>query len=167
MAKVMNGRFTADVEGNFVVFLIGMRINRPWKLRKWLPIFGAMPRMLRYLSEHPERGLLGFHSYALPSPMIVQYWRSFEDLDRFARDPADPHLDPWRRYVREIGRSGDVGIWHETFRVPAGSYEAVYTNMPVFGLARATAHVPVSSKGPSAAYRIGARDVDEIAVEAD
>ncbi len=165
MARVMKGRYTADVEGDFVVFLIGMRINKPWKLRKWLPIFGAMPTMLRYLSEHPEKGLLGFRSYALPSPLVVQYWRSFEDLDRFARNPDDPHLEPWRRYVREVGRSGDVGIWHETFKVAPGQYEAVYTNMPVSGLAEATRHVPVT--GRSAAYRIGASAVDEPAVEAD
>jgi hypothetical protein len=27
----------AEMDGEFVVFLIGMRINKPWKLHKWLP----------------------------------------------------------------------------------------------------------------------------------
>lgn len=31
MAKVQPGRFTAEVDDELVVFLIGMRINRPWK----------------------------------------------------------------------------------------------------------------------------------------
>ncbi|OFA03606.1 monooxygenase family protein [Duganella sp. HH101] len=31
-------RLTAEVEGDFVVFLIGMRINKPWKIHKWLPV---------------------------------------------------------------------------------------------------------------------------------
>jgi hypothetical protein len=165
VSKVVTGRFSADMDGDFVVFLIGMRVNKPWQLRKWLPIFGAMPKMVRYLSEHPEKGLLGFRTYLLPSPMVVQYWRSFDDLDRFARDSDDPHLENWRRYLREIGKSGDVGIWHETFMVPAGQYEAIYSNMPVSGLAAASGHVPLAAKGQSAAFRIGASAIDEVAVE--
>ncbi len=58
MAKVVRGRFTAEYDDDFVVFLIGLRINRPWKLRKWLPVFVAMPKMLRELEQHPEKGLL-------------------------------------------------------------------------------------------------------------
>lgn len=30
MAKVIPGRFTAEVSGDFVVFLIGMRVNINW-----------------------------------------------------------------------------------------------------------------------------------------
>jgi hypothetical protein len=29
--QVRDGRFTADFEGDFILFLIGMRINKPWK----------------------------------------------------------------------------------------------------------------------------------------
>ena len=29
---------------------------------------------------------------------LVQYWRSYEDLERFARNPDDPHLPAWRRF---------------------------------------------------------------------
>ncbi len=154
MAKVIPGRFTADVDDAFVVFLIGMRVNKLWKIHRWLPVARAMPKMLRYLATHPEKGLLGFRSYFVPAPVVIQYWRSFADLEAFARDADDPHLEPWRRYVRAVGTSGDVGIWHETFKVSRNSYEAVYANMPVFGLAQATAHVPVGSKGDSAAARI-------------
>jgi hypothetical protein len=46
-------------------------------------------------------------------------------------------------------------VWHETYRVPAGGYECLYANMPVFGLAAATAHVPVVKRGQSAARRLG------------
>jgi hypothetical protein len=38
MAKVIEDRMTAQVEGDFVVFLIGMRINRFWKVHKWLSV---------------------------------------------------------------------------------------------------------------------------------
>src|SRR5579884_2119412 len=43
MATVFPGRYTAAAEGGFVVFLIGMRLNRPWKVHRWLPVFMAMP----------------------------------------------------------------------------------------------------------------------------
>lgn len=39
---VVSGRMTADIDGEFVVFLIGMRINKPWKVHKWWPVFVAM-----------------------------------------------------------------------------------------------------------------------------
>ena len=59
MAKVIGKRVTAKIEGDFVVFLIGIRINKPWKPHKWLPVFLAMPRMIRELQQHPESGFLG------------------------------------------------------------------------------------------------------------
>lgn len=121
MADIEAGRSTADLstaaDAEVVVFLMGMRINRPWKVSKWWPVFTAMPRMLRHLEASPDRGLLAYRQAVLPAPLSVQYWRSFEDLERFARDKDDPHLEPWRRFNRTVGASGDVGIWHETYRV--------------------------------------------------
>ena len=148
MAAVQKGRFTADVSSlgdEVIVFLIGVRINKPWKVRAWWPVFVAMPKMLKYLAQHPDKGLLGYEQAFFPSPMIVQYWRSFEDLARFARDRDDPHLEPWRQFNRRIGASGDVGIWHETYRVRTANIETIYGNMPAHGLAAATAVVPIQS----------------------
>ena len=34
MAKIIPKRVTAELEGDFVVFLIGIRINKPWKVHK-------------------------------------------------------------------------------------------------------------------------------------
>lgn len=164
MGRVHAGRFTADHDGELVVFLIGMRINKPWKLRRWLPVARAMGPMLRDLSADPSSGLLGFSGGFLHGgPLIVQYWRSVEDLNRFARNPDQRHLPAWRAFNRAVGTSGDVGIWHETYRVPAGAWECIYGNMPVAGLARATRHVPVAVRGQSAARRMGLTDADEVA----
>jgi hypothetical protein len=49
---------------------------------------------------------------------------------------------------------GDVGIWHETYRVRAGEYEAIYSGMPSHGLARAARQVPVEAATDSARQRI-------------
>jgi len=45
---------------------------------------------------------------------LVQYWRSFEQLEQFARSPAATHLEAWKRFNRAVGADGSVGIWHET-----------------------------------------------------
>ena len=34
MPAILDRRATARIDGDFVVFLIGMRINKPWKLRQ-------------------------------------------------------------------------------------------------------------------------------------
>jgi Domain of unknown function (DUF4188) len=155
MAQVVNGRFTARMDGPFVVFLIGMRINRPLAIRKWLPTARAMGPMLRELYTHPEKGFLGgeFFFYGW-GPALVQYWRSFEDLEKFARDLDDPHMPAWQRFNREARSSGAVGIWHETYLVEQGAYEAIYANMPEFGLAKATEHVPAIGGRETARRRL-------------
>jgi hypothetical protein len=51
MATTINERMTINFEGNFVVFLIGMRINRFWKIHKWLPVASAMPKMKQSASQ--------------------------------------------------------------------------------------------------------------------
>lgn len=167
MAKVFPGRYTAQTEGDFVVFLIGMRINKPWKPHRWLPVFLAMPRMIRELEAHPEKGLLKARLTLMGSSVaVVQYWRSFEQLAAFARNPDDPHLPAWKKFNQHVRGSGDVGIWHETYRVSASDCEAIYGNMPRWGLAEAFEHVPVGSTiGQSAAKRIGAVEEDVPALE--
>ena len=82
MATIISERMTAEIDGDVVVFLIGMRINRMWKIHRWLPVAMAMPRMLRELQADPDSGLLGFQSWFGNPNIFVQYWRSFEHLER-------------------------------------------------------------------------------------
>src|SRR5262249_43521485 len=154
MSKVIGSRMAAEMEGEFVVFLIGMRVNKPWKVHKWLPVFLAMPRMLKELDGHPESGFLG----AIQSlNVIVQYWRSFDALEAYARARDKEHWPAWVAFNQRIGESrGDVGIWHETYRVRAGEYETVYSGMPPFGLGRAAKLVAASGQRDSARGRLAA-----------
>ena len=96
-------------------------------------------------------------------PTLVQYWRSFDHLERYARNPGAHHLPAWRRFNQRVRDSGEVGIWHETYKVRAGEYEAVYGNMPRVGLALAGEHHSVGTTS-TAARRIGARSEDEAPV---
>lgn len=154
MPQVQPGRYTAQVDGEAVLFLIGMRVNRWWKVHRWVPVFLAMPPMLKELFSNPDRGLLGAQFALMPrGPVILQYWRSFDHLERFARDRDAPHLPAWRRFNQRVGTSGDVGVWHETYRIAPGGHEAVYVNMPAFGLAAATASVPLGGRRDAARGR--------------
>jgi hypothetical protein len=63
-----------------------------------------------------------------------------------------------------VKASGEVGIWHETYLVSAGRYEAIYGNMARIGLAAAAGHVPIARRGQSAARRVGVRVADEVPV---
>ncbi len=155
MAQVFPGRHTADVGDGCVVILVGMRVNRPWKLHRWLWFSFQARAMTRWLRRRPQEGLLAASWGWIGSSAVgVQYWRSFDDLERFARDPDAPHLRAWRRYQARIGSSGDLGLWHEVYRVRAGGYEAAYVNMPRWGLAAATAHRPVDARSETARQRL-------------
>lgn len=148
MKETAMGRYTAQREEPFVVFLIGMRINNLLAVGDWLPTARAVGPMLRELYAHPEKGFLGSEFFfSLRGPMVLQYWRSFEDLEKFARAPDDPHLPSWRRFNQSARKSGNVGVWHETYSIDAGSHETIYSNMPPFGLARATARTPLGGGG--------------------
>ncbi len=142
--EINQGRVTAEIEGDFVVFLIGARPNPLRMIRSLRDLGGnkGMKHMLDYLSTRPEIGLLGYQQFGLGT--WVQYWRSFEHLEAFAKNQDDPHLAAWRNYFKRVGSSGRTGIWHETFLVRAGEFEVIYTNMPTFGLAKASKVVPIA-----------------------
>lgn len=151
-------RLTAQIEDPFVVFLIGMRINRPWKVHRWWPVAMAMPRMLRELAAQPQRGMLGAEMWFGRTTIMVQYWRSVEQLMAYAKDRDSAHLPAWRAFNRAVGTNGDVGIWHETYCAAPGTYESIYVNMPAFGLGKAGTLRPAGGALQSAEERLRPRE---------
>jgi len=155
MTTIFNGRYTAKMDGDFGVFHIGMRINRLRAVQQWLPVARAMQPMLETLYQRPELGFLGGQMFLYwRGVALVQYWRSFADLERFARDPAFTHVRAWQQFNKAVGGDGSVGIWHETYLVRAGQYESVYGNMPRFGLAAAAGHEPAVGVRATARMRL-------------
>ena len=154
MSVLINQRMTVAKQDDLVVFLIGMRINRLWKIHKWLPVAIAMPKMLKELSENPESGLLGFQFLGGIPPVSVQYWKSFEHLEAYAKNKDAAHYPAWKAFNKNIKNNGDVGIWHETYKVRAGDYECIYNNMPKFGLGKIGELIPATGKREYAADRI-------------
>lgn len=137
MTRINTGRHMASHEDGLVVFLIGMRMNRLWKLHRWLPVAAAMGRMLAHLSRHPDRGLLGYRFLLEGRGVtLIQYWRDEESLYRFAREADEPHRPAWLDFYRRKGKGSDVGLWHEVYPVAPGAAHGLYFDMPDIGLGR-------------------------------
>jgi len=154
MAQIVPGRMTHDYDGELVVFLIGMRVNQPWRPDLWWPVFQSMPGMLAELSKDKDSGLLGYRlNFAPLAPWLVQYWSSEEKLYAYASNRNATLRPAWTRFNKMARKApGAVGIWHETYHVSAA--ESVYVGMPPVGLAKATRAVPVTRKGDTARARM-------------
>lgn len=151
---IHSARMTAELDGEFAVFLIGMRINKPWKIHKWLPVVQAMPRMIKELATTPDAGYLSSELWFGRTTIMLQYWRSSEQLLAYAKNRDAAHLPAWKAFNQSVGTDGDVGIWHETYVASAGTFENVYVNMPPFGLGKAGNLLPATGRRQHAADRL-------------
>lgn len=125
----------AEVPGEIVVFALGMRINRWWKVWRWRPVLMEMPPMLREQASDPTIGPLSVRPvFGFRNIGVLQHWQTAEHLHTDAHQAGGAHLGAKRRFNKKIGTSDDVGIWHETYVVPAGHSNSVFVNMPRYGL---------------------------------
>ncbi|WP_062785052.1 DUF4188 domain-containing protein [Novosphingobium capsulatum] len=159
MPTILPGRRTAKTTTPLVVFLIGMRINRFRAVREWLPVSRAMGPMLAELSAAPDSGFLGYEPMlrGLRTIMLVQYWRDFDSLEAYARSRDHTHWPAWVAFNKAARQQrGGVGIFHETYAVPAGGSETIYVDMPAFGLGKAMGLVPATEGREAARERMKA-----------
>ncbi|WP_163970343.1 DUF4188 domain-containing protein [Oceanobacillus halotolerans] len=151
--NVFPGRYTAEQDGQLVVFLIGMRVNKLWAIHKWFPVFMAMPAMIRELYGNRELGFRSVETFFKPRTILmVQYWCSEEELLSYSKQTK--HVAAWRKFNQKVGNNDAVGIYHETYILTSKNYEAIYANMPVFGLAKATEHKRITPSRNSARKRL-------------
>lgn len=157
--KIYTGRYTTENNDNIVVFLIGIRVNKRLAVHKWLPVFNAMPGMIRELyTNKDELGFLSMESYfGLRTTVMIQYWRSTEDLLAYAKN--EKHLTAWKNFNKNIGANDAVGIYHETYELKTGNYESVYGNMPLYGLGKALKHIPITADRTSARKRLNSTKI--------
>jgi hypothetical protein len=148
---------THEYAGDLVVFMIGMTINKWWRIDRWFPVFTAMPSMLAELSKNKESGMLGYRLiFDLRGPWLVQYWDSLDKLYAYASDRDAKHRPAWAAYNRRArAANGAVGVWHETFVVDRA--ESIYVNSPLQGLAKATGIRPVTGRLDTARARVEQR----------
>lgn len=159
-------RHTHAHDGDLVVFHIGMTIRKPHRPDQWLPVLTAMPPMLAELErnkaeaargEATDLGFLGAETLlGGKGPWVVQYWRSVEQLYAYASLRDGAHVPAWRAFNKAARAHPEaVGIWHETFVVPAGGVETIYANGARIGLGAATGTVPAQRRGRAARDRLG------------
>ena len=150
------GRFTANCSGPLTVFIIGMRINHFHKFGKWLPVARAMGPMIAELAADPDSGFLGAETFrhGFRTVALVQYWSDFERLEAYARARDKRHWPAWTAFNKAVGEDGTVGIFHETYVVPAGNHETIYSNMPPFGLGKAFGTLPATGSRKEARSRM-------------
>jgi hypothetical protein len=159
---VQRGRKTALIKGDFAVFHIGARPNNTID-NKFKHIGDAMAAIQQELEDRPELGCLGTENYIGENgqgTFTVQYWRSLEHLNAYARSSTNRHYSPWKRLM-QIGReSSDIAFWHEAFEVKDGKYECIYVNCPplLLGNCRETELIQCEGRLNSAAGRAGKSD---------
>lgn len=82
---------------------------------------GINQEMFEALEKARSEGLLLNRPVMSPEgPVIMQYWRSYDALDRWAR--KQPHSRWWRWLIENTGKG--VGFYHEIYQ--AKTAEAVY-----------------------------------------
>ncbi|WP_096435179.1 DUF4188 domain-containing protein [Alteribacter populi] len=151
--KVYTGRYHAKTDEDFIVFVIGMRINKWRSVTKWWPVLNAMPPMIKELYSNKDHGFLSLETTVnFRTIKMVQYWRTLEDLLAYAHGAK--HLHAWKSFNTKVGNNEAVGIFHETYAMTPEKYESLYANMPVYGLAKAIGIQPVTSNTNSAEDRM-------------
>lgn len=145
MAQVMSGRMAAEIDGDFVLYINGFRLNKLRAVLKWLRAGRKIASMFEELADDPDSGFLGYQPalQGLRGGGSIQYWRSLEDLQRFAQDPNDMHVPAWK-WVNENLRNGEVGFWAEIYLIEEGNYETFYRDMPPKGLGSVSELVPMA-----------------------
>src|SRR5699024_5226366 len=97
------------------------------------------------LYTHKEE--LGFLSmenfFGLRTTVMIQYWRSMDDLLTYAR--GKKHLTAWRDFNRKVGDNKAVGIYHESYQVKRENYESVFANMYFHGLSKILTLYPITN----------------------
>ena len=154
MAPITRERMTATTDDGFVLFLLGMRVNNWFAIRRWLPVFTAMPRMLKELHINRELGFKSYQMWFSRTVILVQYWENSEKLIAYAKAADSEHLPAWRAFNRAAKKSAAVGIWHETYVIDPGKTENIYVNMPPFGFGKVGSLVPATGKKNSASQRL-------------
>ena len=101
---IYKDRMTARMDGDFVVFLIGMRINKPLAVHKYLPVLNAMPKMLTELYTKPELGLIHHEMWFSRTIILVQYWLQLSNSLITQRTKTPPICQLGKHSIKLLAR---------------------------------------------------------------
>ena len=139
-------RMAAEMDGGFVIYINGMRLNKLRAIHKYLRAGLKAAKMFERLEADPDSGFLGYQPafMGLRTGAAIQYWRSLDDIRRFAQDPDDLHVPAWMWYNSAVDSGGGVGFWAELYVIEDGNYETFFRNMPPIGLGSVGEFVPMA-----------------------
>lgn len=148
------------MEGDPVVYVNGMRLNKLRAVHKWVLAGRKLAAMFDRLAADPDSGFLGYQPafVGLRTGAAIQYWRSLANLKRSANDPDDLHVPAWTWYEEEVDSGGGVGFWAELYVIEEGAYETFFRNMPPVGIGAVAGLVPAPAR-PRHLGLSGDRDV--------
>lgn len=153
---VIPGRHRADLNGEVIVFPIGMKINRWWAIHRWARPFVNTVRMWWHMQRRRPDGYLGGYLFVYARGVgMMQYWSDFDSLEALARDDQQPHLQAWRHLVAQTRDDLTFGYWHETYVANAQTSETIYGSMRPFGLSEAVGATPIGASTETARERLG------------
>jgi hypothetical protein len=130
MKEIYEGRWIARLDEPFVVLLIGMRINKLWHVHRWLPLVFQMGRMLRELHTNRAKGFLGGKTWFGRTTVLIQYWRSMEDMEHYATIKHSNRTPAWVTFYEAVEATDSVGAYHELYAIEQGRYDNSFINMP-------------------------------------
>lgn len=130
MNEIYEGRWTARLDEPFVVLLIGIRINKPWHIHRWLPLVFQMSQMLRELNDNGDPGFLGGQTWFGRTTVLIQYWRSIEELEVYSKAKHKNRTPAWETFNRAVEGTDSVGVYHEFYSIEEGCYDNTFINMP-------------------------------------
>lgn len=156
MSARNDARMLADIEGEFLVFVVELRIHQWWRFGKWYPTVIDMGRMLTELMQKPEFGLLHFeYWFAFRRQLFLMYWRSYEHMHDWVLDKDATHIAGWKKLNQLMKDHPNVlGFWHESYVIQPYQYEAFYRNVPTVGLGKAGSLTPLTGRATTAAARL-------------
>lgn len=167
--NVVSGRWTATLpepedsstvtatSDGVVMFLLGARINHP--LGKLAPGNAEIDRVFKdmWLEAEENRSKWSYLGRTATlfdlsdaegiTTFYISYWRDLKGLQDFATSTA--HRLGQNAYLAK--KFPYMGIMHETYHSPKGSWETIYDNMPPTGFGKAKY---VIEEGPDG-FRLG------------
>ena len=156
MGDRVKTRMMADVEDEFLIFIIELHVHKLWQFWRWYPTVQAMTKMLIELLENKEFGLLNYeYRFSFRRQFIVMYWRSYEHMHDWALNKDAAHVDGWRMLNKLMKKHPDLlGFWHESYVVQPHQYETFYHNVPPVGLGRAGNLTAITGRMSTSAARL-------------
>jgi hypothetical protein len=145
MTPIFRERMAAEMDDGFVIYINGMRLNKLRAFPQWLRANWTVAKMFRRLENDPDSGFLGYTPIflGLRKGAAMQYWRSLEDLQRFATDPDGPHVPAWNWYNETADPDGGLGFWAELYVIDGDGFETFFRNVPPIGIGKYAEMVPM------------------------